>query len=255
MIDGGTTRRRFGVVAILPPLAFAASLICVTACGRNAGREPYREVERVALPTPARDGTTSLEAAIAARRSVRTFAPRALTDAELSQLLFAAQGITGPDGLRAAPSAGACYPLTLYVVRKPVSDPGSDSRETVHRYEPAGHTLVRLGSSDDAPARPALTECVDQDAARQAPVLVFVTGNVARTEATYGDGRAEQYVFVEAGHAAQNLLLQAVASGLAAVPMGGFDPECVRRELRLPPDEDPLYALAIGAPLASPPPR
>lgn len=253
MKRSGTTRRRPGVVAVSSTLAIAlfVSLGLVAGCG-GSPQPSFGDAERLELPPPARDGATSLETAIAARRSVRDFAPRRLSDVEISQLLFAAQGITGEDGERAAPSAGGCYPLTLYVIRKARDEATSDKTEieSLFRYVPEDHALVRLASDDGTAASPSLTECVDQDSARDAPALVLITGDVARTEAKYGDGRSEMYVHVEAGHAAQNLLLQAVASGLGAVPLGGFDPQCVRRELRLPPDEDPLYVIAIGEPLA-----
>jgi len=191
---------------------------------------------QLALPTPRTDGPLALEQALARRRSVRAFEERPLTLAEVSQLMWAAQGVTNPGGLRTAPSAGALYPLEVYVA----------TAEGSYRYVPAEHALVAVVSGD---RRPALWQAaLRQDAVRQAPAVFVIAAVFERTERKYGPERTPRYVHLEAGHAAQNLLLQAVALDLGAVPIGAFDDGGVQAALSLPADHRPLYLIPVGHP-------
>jgi SagB-type dehydrogenase family enzyme len=193
-----------------------------------------KPLEQVELPRPRRTSEVSLEEAFAARRSLRTFAQRPLDQAQLGQLLWAAQGITGAGGRgRTAPSAGALYPLELYVA----------TAEGLFRYEPRAHSLERRLARDP---RPELAKAaLGQESVRQAPAVFVISGVEARTRAKYG-ARARRYVHLEAGHAGQNLLLQAAALGLGAVPVGAFEDDQVRRVLSLPAGEAPLYLIPVG---------
>jgi SagB-type dehydrogenase family enzyme len=178
----------------------------------------------------------SVERALNTRRSQREFAPEPLTLAELGQLAWAAQGITDPEGgLRTAPSAGALYPLELYFL---VPD-------GVLHYLPAEHAFARKSLRDE---REALSSAaLSQTSIRRAPCSVVIVTVTQRTRAKYGD-RAPLYVALEAGHAGQNLLLQATARGLVGVPIGAFDTPAVGRLLGLAPGEEPLYIIALGYP-------
>jgi SagB-type dehydrogenase family enzyme len=177
----------------------------------------------------------SLEEAIARRRSVREFGIEPLSWEEISQLLWSAQGVTDPRGLRAAPSAGALYPLEVYLALP----------EGAYHYLPQKQALKLVTESD---LRADLWEAgLRQDALRQAPAVFVITAVYERTEAKYGD-RAGRYVQMEAGHAAQNLLLQAVALDLGAVSIGAFYDERVADALGLPPDHRPLYLIPVGHP-------
>jgi SagB-type dehydrogenase family enzyme len=190
--------------------------------------------EIIQLPDPELLGTLSLEAALARRRSVREFSDEPLTLAEVGQLLWAAQGVTHADGYRTAPSAGALYPLEVYAA----------TADGVFRYEPAEHRLAVQSQQD---ARPALYEAaLRQEAVRQAPLVIVIAAIYSRTAAKYGEQRAPRYVHLEAGHAAQNVLLQAVALDLGAVPLGAFVDADVVRALRLPAEEEPLYLIPVG---------
>lgn len=181
------------------------------------------------MPAPATTGSTSLEQAIHDRRSVRNYTEAPLTLAQVSQLLWAAQGITSPEGARAAPSAGGTYPLEIYAAVGRVT--GLDAG--IYRYEPEGHQLVLVSAGDVlAELRSA---SLDQAAVSNAAVDFVVAGVYARTAARYGE-RGSRYVHLEAGHATQNLCLQATALGLGAVPIGAFSD-----------DEEPLYVLPVGA--------
>ena len=188
------------------------------------------------LPPPRLDGLLSLEEALAARRSVRSFTPEPLTLEEIGQLLWAAQGITDPSGLRTAPSAGARYPLHVYVA----------TAAGLARYVPEGHQLLRRGSTD---LRADLKRAaLDQEAIGEAPLVLAICAVVERTAERYGAERAERYVAMEAGHAAQNVLLEAVSLGLGAVPIGAFDDAAVQRVLGLGDGEAPLYLVPVGRP-------
>ena len=189
----------------------------------------------ITLPPPQEQNQMSLEQAITQRRSVRSFTDRELTQPQLSQLLWAAQGITDPRGLRAAPSAGALYPLELYIV----------SSGGFYHYQPDGHSMVTLAEDD---LRHAVWEAgLKQDALRDAPAVFLIAAVYQRTAGKYGE-RAERYVHLEAGHAAQNLLLQAVALGLGGVPIGAFDDDQLQSALSLPKDHAPLYLIPVGYP-------
>ncbi len=189
----------------------------------------------IELPAPRTDGPVSLEEALGGRRSARTFTPEALTVEEISQLLWAAQGITASWGGRTAPSAGALYPLEVYVA----------DQATLSRYLPDGHRLELVVDRD---VRADLAHAAhDQEAVGDAPAVFAITAVPSRTEAKYGD-RAERYVNLEAGHAAQNVLLQATALGLGGVPIAAFDDGDVALVLSLPEGFVPIYLISVGHP-------
>ena len=192
------------------------------------------------LPRPMHDAGRPLEWALARRRSVRAYASRQLTLAEIGQLLWAAQGVTHPTGLRAAPSAGALYPLELHVVAGAVNglSPG------VYRYDVGAHTLARRVDGD---RRTALMDAaLAQDFIETAAAAIVVCAVYRRTTGKYGE-RGRRYVHMEAGHAAQNVYLQAATLGLGTVAVGAFDDARVGRVVDAADDEHPLYVLPIGA--------
>ena len=213
----------------------AAGLLALAACGsEDPPRSSGDTVAALrALPAPASGPAGSLEAAIAERRSVRTFEPAPLREEQVGQLLWSAQGVTDPGGARAAPSAGATYPLQLLAV----------TTEGVARYHPEEHALSDHRAGDQ---RAALADAAyAQEWIAEAGLVLVISGVVERTAARYGD-RAERFMLLEAGHAAQNVLLQAVALELGATPVGAFDAGQLRSILDLPADEEPLYLLPVG---------
>jgi len=187
------------------------------------------------LPSPRTASQVSLEAALDQRRSVRSFLPERLTEEEIGQLLWAAQGVTDPLAQRTAPSAGALYPLEVYAV----------TPTAVLHYEPAGHAVTVRFEGDYRPALQAAAW--SQDPVGEAPVTFVIAAVVERTAAKYGE-RATRYVQLEAGHTAQNILLQAVALGLGGVPIGAFRDDEVAALLELRGAERPVYLVPVGHP-------
>ncbi len=187
----------------------------------------------IALPPPRTTGPMALEQTLAQRRSLRQFTGHPLTQEEIGQLLWAAQGITDPRGFRTAPSAGATYPLETYLA---VSN-------GLFRYRPREHALERILAHD---IRPQLAEaCLGQSFIGRAPATIILTAVPERTIRRYGN-RGRMYVHMEAGHAAQNLHLQAVAMGMGSVPIGAFDDAMIARLLHLQSSEIPLYLVSVG---------
>ncbi|MDZ7269520.1 MAG: SagB/ThcOx family dehydrogenase [candidate division KSB1 bacterium] len=196
----------------------------------------WQTEELVKLPPPQQRGQVSLEQALAARRSLRTFGAAPLAWQETGQLLWAAQGVTEPrEGLRTAPSAGALYPLEIYVA----------TAAGVFHYQPRAHQVQRVLARD---CRTELSRAAwEQECVRDAPAVFILTAFAERTARKYGE-RSRRYVAFEAGHAAQNLLLQATALGLGAVPVGAFSDARLASVLPLAAGEQPLYLIPVGRP-------
>jgi SagB-type dehydrogenase family enzyme len=195
--------------------------------------------EIVRLPQPRFGGTVPLEQTLLSRRSVRTYCRDPLTVDDLTQLLWAAQGVTHSQGYRTAPSAGALYPLELYpVVGHMVGLPAG-----LYRYECREHGLERMWPGD---LRAELCAAAfNQRPVARAPVTFLLTAVYGRMTAKYGS-RGVRYVDMEAGHAAQNLCLQAVALDLKSVVIGAFQDAEIKRIALLPANEEPLYLVPVG---------
>lgn len=191
------------------------------------------------LPEPHYDGNVSIERALRERRSVRDYAGEPMTLTEVSQVLWAAQGVTGPNGERTAASAGALYPLEVYVVVGNVTE----MPEGVYRYRPHQHALAKI-SGRDVRAKLAAA-ALNQNFIADAAINLVFTAVFERTTGYYGK-RGEQYVHAEVGHAAQNVHLQAAAMGLGTVVVGAFDDDRVIQILDLPRNERPLYLMPMG---------
>ena len=222
------------LTAIILGILMVEGTFTETAQRTKAGEE--RGAETVVLPAPTRVGHMSLEEALARRRSVREFSAKPLAKEQLGQLLWAAQGTSHGDGLRTAPSAGALSPLEIYL---------ATSAGFFH-YDPVRHELQRRSDCDLRPElhRAALV----QEPVLKAPAVFIVTAVYERTIRKYGADRSPRYVHLEAGHAAQNLLLEAVALGLGSVPIGAFDDPLVQKVLSLPPEQQPIYLIPVGHP-------
>jgi SagB-type dehydrogenase family enzyme len=197
--------------------------------------------QRVKLPEPREDSGVSIECCIRRRRSVRSFHDQALKIGDLGQLLWAAQGITGSDGRRSAPSAGALYPLELSVAACNIRS----VNQGVYRYLAGSHEIVLIAPGFQ---REKLVEATfGQEWMVTAGAIVCIAAVFERTTVKYR-ARGRGYAYLEAGHAAENLMLQAVALGLAATMVGAFSDDAAARILRLGVDETPLCLIGVGPP-------
>ena len=195
--------------------------------------------EYIKLPKPELTGKQSVELLLQQRRSVRSYQKSPLNLAEVGQLLWSAQGVSDAQGLRTAPSAGALYPLKLFVVVGDVNElsPG------IYQYNPEEHSLLKTANGD---LRKLLQKAaLNQSSIGDAAIIFVFTAIYQRTTWKYGD-RGVRYVHMEVGHAGQNLFLQAEALHLGTVVIGAFNDDEVRKVLRLDSDMQPLSLMPVG---------
>src|SRR5512144_1512987 len=213
-----------------------ASVIASLAQGSTAMTQAADD--SVSLPSPRPTSAVSLEEALARGRSVRDFADAGLSLEDTAQLLWAAQGITHSEGLRTADSAGALYPLEVYLVAGRVATLPAG----IYRHDPRRHQLARTASGDRR--RGLASTALHQTWIADAPAVVVIAAVFRRTSVKYGE-RGERYVHVEAGHAAENVCLQAVALGLGTTVVGAFSDAEVKRLLGFS-EEEPLLLIPVG---------
>ncbi|TNB48694.1 SagB/ThcOx family dehydrogenase [Martelella lutilitoris] len=188
----------------------------------------------------------ALAQALSRRRSVRAFAEHPIPLESLKKLLRAGQGKTGEGDKRTAPSAHALYPLRLHVVASRVDD----LEGGLYAAEPAGLELKKISHAD---LRPALCKAAigNPEWIANASCIIAICADMltpARTfieQSPYG-ARGERYVYLEAGAAAQNIQLQAVAEGLGSVLVGGFDDEATASVLGLSSPIAPIALMCLG---------
>ncbi len=196
--------------------------------------------DEIKLPEPEYNSETSLENALRQRRSVREYKNEALTLTDVSQLLWAAQGITETRrGFRTAPSAGALYPLEVYVAIGNVKD----VPKGVYVYNPHQHTMSRIKNED---VRSELSDAaLGQKCVEEGSMVIVLAAVYERTMQKYGD-RGIRYVHMEEGHAAQNIYLQAVSLDLGTVCVGAFRDNKVQKILSMQDNEEPLCIMPVG---------
>ncbi len=197
----------------------------------------------ILLPYPSLKGNISVEEALLMRRSVRDYLPKPLTLKQLAQILWAAQGITELRyKFRAAPSAGATYPLEVYVVVKSGGVEGV--KAGIYKYDVDTHSLLLVKEGDFS--KELAKAALDQEWVLEAPVNIVIVAEYERTTRYYGS-RGYQYVHMEVGHVGQNIYLQAVALNLGTVAVGAFYDDKVAGILDLPANYRPLYIMPVGA--------
>ncbi len=193
----------------------------------------------IQLPEPVQDGSVSVEYALLNRRSVRHYKDEPLTLSEISQLLWAAQGITSERGLRTAPSAGALFPLEVYVVAANIAHLPTG----IYKFNSRDRTLLKNVDEDK---RNQLSQAaLNQRSIARAPAVLLICAVYERVTRTYGQ-RGIPYTLMEIGHAAQNVCLQAVAMGMGTVVIGAFRDEEIKMIANLAKDEQPVYIIPIG---------
>lgn len=229
-------QRRHKIVLIVVAILILLFFILIPKKIANGHRMGENQIE-IQLPDPIFSSRTSIEEALKQRRSIRTYKSLPLTLQEISQLLWAAQGITSSNGFRTTPSAGALYPLELYIVSGNIEKlpPG------VYHYLPGKHQLQKVSDGD---IRIMLTQAANgQEAVQSGAVDIVISAEFSRTTNKYGD-KGTHFVFMEAGHAAQNIYLQSVSLNLGTVSIGVFDEKRVKEALGI--KEEPLYILPVG---------
>ena len=225
--------------AVVQTIIVVYLILTAVSPGRCESMSPATPSKTIMLPKPRYTGDISVEQALRARRSVRSYKDNPLDMTEISQILWSAQGITSTRGFRTAPSAGALYPLELYVIAGNVKSLPS----AIYKYTPRNHALLEVVSGDRRShlSRAALR----QSSIKKAPAVILFCAVYERTTGKYGQ-RGIRYVHMEVGHAAQNACLQAIALGLHTAVIGAFRDEEVKAIANLPVDEHPLYFLPVG---------
>ncbi len=227
---------------LLIGLAFAVILLGAVLLGqpRRAPTTPTAmNGNMLKLPPPLFESETSVEEALLTRRSIREYSDESLTLAEISQLLWAAQGITHPAGLRTAPSAGGLYPLEIYLLAGNVAELPAG----IYHYKPESHELILIAEGDQ---RQALCQAaLGQSAVQDAAAIIVISAVYERTTVKYGE-RGVSYVHMEVGSVAQNIYLQAVSLNLGTVFIGAFHDNEVKKVLQMGKDEQPLGLLPVG---------
>jgi len=241
------SRRRFIIVMLTALISFISSILygAINVRFRNSriGGHVELGLDVFKLPKPKIAGGVSVEEAIARRRSIREYRDEPLTIGELSQILWAAQGITDPVNMfRAAPSAGALYPLEVYVIVR--SNGVIGLNPGIYKYNPLGHEIVKVRDGDFS--YELFNACLSQEWVRGAQVNIVITAIYGRTTWRYGDRGRERYVHMEVGHVGENIYLQCVSLGLGTVAVGAFSDDQVWSILGKPKDETPLYVMPIG---------
>jgi SagB-type dehydrogenase family enzyme len=208
----------------------AVALFVSAAYTQETGKSAQPNATTIQLPQPSKSGGMALTETLARRRSVRMFTAKPLTQTEISQLLWAAQGVTDDKGHRTAPSASAQYYLHIYMA----------SADGFFEYIPSGHQLKKLQAQD---LRAKLSA---QPSVKSAPFVLMIAGEYERAVEKYGVDKGPRFVNLEAGHVAENVLLQSTALGLGAVPVGGIEPKQVQQVATLPAQHTPIYLLPVG---------
>jgi SagB-type dehydrogenase family enzyme len=224
---------------LLTPILCLSLIAIVSMVSGTVAAFTEKSQDVIRLPEPKYGSSTSVEKALRERRSVRTYKNVPLMFSEVSQLLWAVQGITDPQGFRTAPSAGALYPLEVYLVAGNVNNLPAG----VYKYRPRVHELIRIATGDKRSELSAAA--LGQPWVNDGAVVIILSAVYERTTRKYGD-RGIRYVHIEAGHAAQNVYLQSVSLHLGTVVIGAFDDRQVKKVILMAPQEEPLIIMPVG---------
>lgn len=226
---------------LITTIIFGTALLFIMSI-QITGNEPvqrYGSTDTVKLSEPKYNSKVSIEKALLERRSVREYKNNSLALAEISQLLWASQGITDPGGFRTAPSAGALYPLEVYVVVGNVDN----LPDGIYKYKPRGHELVLVAKGDKRDE--LCTAALGQASIKYSAAVIVFAAAYERTTKKYRE-RGIRYVHMEVGHAAQNIYLQSVSLNLGTLVVGAFNDREVKKVMNMPDEEQPLYIMPVG---------
>lgn len=223
---------------VLAVVGLAVLFTAIIAMSASTNQE---KSDVITLPQPHTDGGMSIEKALLERRSVRSFTNEPVTLEEVSQLCWAAQGVTDEKGHRTSPSAMASYPLEVYLLAANVTGLPAG----VYHYSPQGHNLTVVSEGNRIPDLFGASAGGKEDWRKSAPAVFIVTGVFERINRIPGEDLS-RFVHVEAGTASENLLLEVVSLGLGATYTAGFDANMTREVLAPSSDETPIAVLPVG---------
>lgn len=230
-------KKVLAIIAIICGIVFLIIMLPPTARDEAALKSETKYI--VKLPEPKYESKVSVEKALFERRSIRNYKDEALTLDEVSQLLWAAQGITDRRGFRTAPSAGATYPLEIYVVVGNVTG----LSEGTYRYKPQHHKLVKVAEGDKRAG--LCSACFRQAWVKNGAIVIVFSAVYERTTERYGQ-KGIRYVDMEAGHAVQNVYLQAVSLNLGTVVVGAFNDGEIKKIMNMTDKEQPMCLMPVG---------
>ncbi len=224
---------------LLPPILSLSLIPLLSMISGTAPAFTEKSQDVIKLPEPKYNSSISVEKALQERRSVRTYKNVSLMLSEVSQILWAAQGITNPQGFRTGPSAGALYPLEVYLVAGNVNNLPAG----VYKYRPRGHELIKIAKGDK---RNELSDAaLGQPWVADGSAVIIISAVYERTTRKYGE-RGVRYVHIEVGHAAQNIFLQSVSLHIGTVVVGAFDDRKVKKVIHMALQEEPLIMMPVG---------
>lgn len=206
---------------------------------RFGGSKGVSTMTEIKLPKATISSNNSIEKVLFSRRSVRTYKNEPLTLNQVSQLLWSTQSITSPRGLRIAPSAGALYPLEVYLIAGNVTDLPAG----IYKYDHKNHKIKKVVDGDKR--QDICDACLGQSPVKDGAINILICGIYSRTTGKYGD-RGKQYVHVEVGCVAQNVYLQVESLGLGTVYIGALDDKQIKQIAKLPASEIPFCVLPVG---------
>lgn len=198
----------------------------------------FAKPQKINLPEPTFISNTSIENALLSRRSTRTFKSEALNLSDVGQLAWAAQGVNDPRGFRTSPSAGAFYPLNLYVLAINVNDLGN----AIYKYKPEEHKLIKIINNKNTNQ---LGNSINQNSIKNPAAIFIISAKLEQIIASYGT-YGKKYLYMEVGHVTQNLYLQATSLELGTTIIGGIDEKEIKKIINMPSHEQPLCIMPIG---------
>jgi SagB-type dehydrogenase family enzyme len=229
--------RNLGTFIIIGLAFLLTTMIAVSEDYDHSNQDTSKAIK---LPNARTDGGMSVEKALKERRSIRSFQDKGINLEDVSQLLWAAQGITDDKGHRTAPSAMATYPLEIYLLAGNVIGLPAG----IYHYSPQDHdlTIIAEGNKIDD----LFNISGDQeDWRKKAPAIFIITGGFGRMKEISGQDLSS-FVYIEAGTAAENLLLEVVSLGLASTYTASFDANKIQELLGLSSGEEPIGVLPVG---------
>lgn len=235
------------VVVSLSVTAFVVSLKHKTPQNEaeNSAIQLVLPADSISLPQPDYRSSNSIEAVLKSRKTRLDFTQNALSQKQISQLLWAAQGINVDWGDRTAPSAKSTYPLTVFLIANNVD--GLDAGE--YQYIAGDRTpLHQLKPIKKVEMGEALFTLLNQSSFNKIPAILVITGNMGKMAEAYGGISHDKEVYLEAGYTAQNIALEAESLKLGTNVSTNFDELKLRELITVSSSDTIILLMPIGTP-------